>query len=142
MNAEVRRRICKVPFATVLAILMTALFALYSILPVAAITRIGVQCPTAPIQKITVAAVKCCGKVVSIKRVPKPGDKAFLQCRCAEKGASQQKLAVQTKTPLIFADAILVTTPAGIPGFFHAHVYELSYSSVESSPSVQPPMQV
>jgi hypothetical protein len=142
MSAAIGRRICTVPLTTVLAILMTALFALYSVLPVAAMTPNGVQCPTAPIQNMTVATVKCCGKVVSITRAPKLGDKAFLQCRCAEKSASQQKVAVQTKAQPFFANAILMTSSMAIPELHRSYRYERVYDSVESSPWILPPMQV
>lgn len=51
----------------------------------------GIQCPTAPIQKITVTKRDCCGRVVGYEtRAPKPGEAGFMQCHCAEKKASQQ----------------------------------------------------
>ena len=56
-------------------------------------TRQGLQCPTAPVQSITVTEVKkdCCGHPVtlSVTRKPKPGEPGFQQCNCAEKQASQ-----------------------------------------------------
>jgi hypothetical protein len=39
---------------------------------------------------VTVAVKNCCGKVVGYEtRKPKAGEKEFVQCRCAEKRASQ-----------------------------------------------------
>jgi hypothetical protein len=50
-----------------------------------ATTPTGVQCPTAPVQLIKVAAKDCGCKV----RAPKPGEKGFVQCRCAEKRSAK-----------------------------------------------------
>ena len=142
MSAAIGRRICKVPIATVLAILMTALFALYSILPAVAITPDGVQCPTAPVQKVTVLTINCCGKLACTTRAPKPGDNAFVQCRCAEKSASAQKTVVQAKVQPYFVNAILSVHATAIPEFRQVYLYQLSYSSIKDSPSTKPPIQV
>lgn len=49
-------------------------------------TPVGLQCPTATVQKVTVAVRDCCGRITGhIQRAPLPGEKAFVQCHCAEK---------------------------------------------------------
>ena len=51
-------------------------------------TPAGVQCPTAAVQLITAPIKNCCGHIVGYQtRAPRPGDKQFVQCRCAEKHA-------------------------------------------------------
>ncbi|HEY3780255.1 MAG TPA: hypothetical protein VGL56_04170 [Fimbriimonadaceae bacterium] len=141
MSAARGSRICKVPFATVLAILMTGLFALYSVFPAAAVTPSGVQCPTAPVQQVNVASINCCGKLVCTKRAPRPGDKGFVQCRCAEKGASQQKATSQTKVQVLFGNEVVVEQLSAIPDFRRSYTFEQTYCSIDSSPSILPPNQ-
>lgn len=63
-------------------------------------TAKGIQCPTAPIQKIVevVREKNCCGKIVSktIVRAPQEGEKGFKQCCCAEKKAANHEEEKQT----------------------------------------------
>ena len=65
--------------------------------PFVPLTRAGIQCPTAPIQKIQVP-VRCCGKVIGFQvRAPKPGEFGFVQCRCEEKRAPVKATATASK---------------------------------------------
>lgn len=58
-------------------------------------TPAGVQCPTAPMQLIRVAIKEKCGCVRGfVERAPRPGEKGFLQCRCAEKKAPKATASV------------------------------------------------
>lgn len=74
-------------------VVLAVVFALCSVLYVVPVTPKGIQCPTAPVQSVTevVASKDSTGKVVeqSIKRMPREGEKGFLQCRCAEKRAAE-----------------------------------------------------
>ncbi|HTQ09712.1 MAG TPA: hypothetical protein VMI31_06535 [Fimbriimonadaceae bacterium] len=76
------------------------------------LTPAGVQCPTAPIQRIE-APVTCCGRVVGYEmRAPKPGEPGFVQCRCAEK-RSPLKQGFALAKPQIFPPADADVAPAG-----------------------------
>lgn len=76
-----------------LAILAAIAFLLNAILVVPPRTRIGLQCPTAPIQTITITHIDkdCCGHPIEVteRRAPRPGEPGFKQCACAEKKAAQ-----------------------------------------------------
>ena len=66
----------------------------------APVTKAGTQCPTAPLQVITVTEIQkdCCGHsiLVAVTRKPKLGEAGFRQCRCAEKQAAQ---TVEDRSP-------------------------------------------
>jgi hypothetical protein len=65
-----------------------------------ACTNSGIHCPTAPIQSVTVANLSCCGKVIIFtSRKPRPGEKGFVQCRCAEKRSAQQQAGIGATVP-------------------------------------------
>lgn len=71
-------------------------------------TEAGHQCPTAPQQTISEAVRNCCGHVIGHRtRALKPGDKGFVQCRCAEKAAVQVKIAGAPVQLLLPSDFIL-----------------------------------
>ena len=124
----------------VLAVVVAAWFFLYSVLPTAA-TPYGVQCPTAPVQTITVAMRICCGKVARIAtRAPKPGDKDFVQCRCAEKKGTAQKSIVQAKAPVLLVSAVRIADSAIVPLPLTACGYDTRYSSLGFPPLVLPPV--
>ncbi len=62
---------------------------------------IGKHCPTAAVQTVAVPVYDCCHKLVSISfRVARPGDKEFLQCRCAEKSSIEHKSIASPKLDL------------------------------------------
>ena len=50
-------------------------------------TKIGIHCPTAPVQIVRETKSACC-----VVRAPKLGDKDFKQCQCAEKKAGKQEV--------------------------------------------------
>ncbi|HVT10996.1 MAG TPA: hypothetical protein VHE55_01910 [Fimbriimonadaceae bacterium] len=83
-----------------LLVMLACCVAFFSVSP-PPMTPDGKQCPTAPIQTISVPVKSCCGKVLCYEhRAPKPGEAGFVQCRCAEKRASQQRNAMAPKVPL------------------------------------------
>jgi len=78
------------------ALLLALLFAWMTSLSSFAVTPEGVQCPTAAIQEIRSPVKDCCDHIVGfLTHKPRPGDKGFMQCRCAEKRSSQQQAAVR-----------------------------------------------
>ena len=108
MNTSQGRWGLWVPLRTVIAALIAVMFFLCSAIPQQA-TLTGVQCPTAPLQTISVAIRDCCGKVTGFTtRAPKPGEAGFVQCRCAEKRTSSQKATLSNKVPLMMAAEIVV----------------------------------
>ena len=123
-----------------LSVLLAACFLLYSVLPLN-VTRVGLQCPTAPIQKIVVAVKDCCGKVEGLAlRAPKPGEKGFLQCNCAEKKSSTQKTAVTSKTVpiLLVAQRLPDISPLELTG--HTFDYCDRFQSLDLAPPLLPPV--
>ena len=76
-------------------------FVLSTVLGLGPTTRAGVQCPTATVQTVTVR--DCCGRLVT--RAPRPGEKAFKQCRCAEKKSESQNATLATKVVLFLETA-------------------------------------
>lgn len=58
------------------------------------VTPEGTQCPIAAVQAIAVPTRICCGAASVTTRKPKPGDKDFVQCRCAEKRSAQHQAAI------------------------------------------------
>jgi|GEM_PF-4164126 len=57
-------------------------------------TAVGVQCPTAPVQEIVEVEKTACCSTKLVVRAPRPGDKDFKQCQCAEKKAACTTAAV------------------------------------------------
>jgi hypothetical protein len=49
------------------------------------------QCPTAPIQLIAATEHRADGSTITIMRAPKPGEKGFVCCHCAERRAAQAR---------------------------------------------------
>ena len=83
------------------ALFVACLFLLCSALKVSPQTQAGLQCPTAPIQAIRVAVKDKCGCILGYKSVaPKPGDKGFVQCKCAEKKSAEHALPTPPKSEL------------------------------------------
>lgn len=77
-------------------------------MPTFEITARGVQCPTAPVQKIKVVEYQknCCGKLVPVlvEKAPSEGDSEFVQCRCSEKQASDAHATASTPKFILFLD--------------------------------------
>jgi len=124
----------------VLAVFVTAWFFLYSVLPICP-TQNGVQCPTAPVQKITVAIRNCCGKLVGLtSRAPKPGEKGFVQCRCAEKKGATEKAVVPNRTQPFLALVAAVPRSLPLPEPVVSYVYTERFLTLELPPLVLPPV--
>jgi hypothetical protein len=122
------------------AILITLCFLLQSVFCFRTITPAGVQCPTAPVQTVVVKSQRCCEKSGHVVvRAPKPGDKGFVQCRCAEKKNGQQKSALSTKFDLYASTAKPLTTPLMPPSAYAAVSGEDRYRSVKFPPLILPP---
>ena len=118
-----------------LAILAVMGFVCAAILGFTPTTRAGVQCPTAAVQ--TLVERDCCGRVV--KRAPKPGDRVFVQCACAEKKSASHKATVLTKVDLWIAagEPLRLDAPtvaAWLPVAYHASRGEWS-----EPPGLRPP---
>jgi len=94
-----------------LAIILAVWFLVFSLNVVFPVTPTGVQCPTASIQTVACGQFDCCGNLVGkATRAPRPGEKGFVQCRCAEKRAVQQKLAASPKSQLYLASDLPVAS--------------------------------
>lgn len=106
-------------------------------------TAEGTQCPTAPVQMITVPIKSHCGCVIGYEtRQPKPGERGFLQCRCAEKKASETQTVSEQKNfayeglPPVFVELELpVTGPRG----WEIPAYECHLSNLPTPPLTPPP---
>jgi len=59
------------------------------------ITARGVQCPLAPVQTI---AACCNGRM--LMRTPRPGEKGFVQCSCAERNRAKADAAIAGRIDL------------------------------------------
>jgi len=73
-----------------IAILAAVWFVACAVLQVPPKTPDGVQCPLAPVQVVVKPLKAACGCVVGFKAAKhKPGDRGFVQCRCAEKKSAE-----------------------------------------------------
>jgi len=104
-------------------------------------TPTGVQCPTAPVQSVSVAIKDCCGKVIGhVTRAPKLGEKGFLQCRCAEKKAPKQDSAATAPRFEVFTSSpVCLVFPSAIPPVRESFRYIAAASSAENTPATPPP---
>jgi hypothetical protein len=123
-----------------LSVALAIWFVLYSTNLFTPVTPEGRQCPTAPVQRLAFGVYDCCGKLVSVgTRAPKPGDKAFVQCRCAEKNAAHAKAAGPDRPHLYLASreelALQVPLSESEARFHH----RLPFDSFEPAPSERPP---
>ena len=120
------------PLAAILAamaLLCTAFFGF------AAPTPKGVQCPTAPVQRVV--ARDCCGK--PIVRAPKLGEKSFVQCRCAEKKSAAVEITLAERMDffLVAAAPLPATTAVRLPSAIPA--FSADFRSIGFPPIVRPP---
>jgi hypothetical protein len=103
------------------------------------------QCPTASIQSILETA-QCCGKTVVVSaRKPQPGDKGFVQCRCAEKRSSLQQARLgpgSTHIEFLVTDPYDPSFPERIPEAAVASTVPATIVAVPSAPFVPPPSLV
>ena len=78
-------------------------------------TSAGVHCATAQVQTVQREVRDKCGCLVAVKaEKPKPGDKAFVQCRCAEKKTADTTTTASTKFELIVADLPVIDLPGAL----------------------------
>ncbi|MDR3687967.1 MAG: hypothetical protein P4L46_01220 [Fimbriimonas sp.] len=128
-----------IPWRSVLSVLVTVWFVLYAILPLPA-TSYGIQCPTAPVQKVTAAVHDCCGRVVgAVSRAPRPGEKGFVQCRCAEKKTSVEKSNVPSKAPVFLCLAHLPAPGDLLPESVEPHPFATQMTILNRPPLTLPP---
>jgi hypothetical protein len=103
-------------------------------------TPFGVQCPTAPVQTVTVAVRDCCGKIVGLRRVaPAPGQREFVQCRCAEKAKAEHDSLLPPKLEPFFTPEFAYQVPSAPVEPAAEYAYRVSYRSLAFPPSVRPP---
>jgi hypothetical protein len=86
----------------IVAFLAAVAMACASLVGFMPVTRAGVFCPTAPVQTVVKLERNCCGKLVLEKRAPRPGEREFVQCRCAEKKSAHEATLVASKIVLFF----------------------------------------
>jgi hypothetical protein len=77
------------------------------------------QCPTAPVQSVTVVTQDSDGTVESEIRAPQPGEKDFVVCHCQAKraAATQTGWFVPTSAPSVMASAGNIDMPVRIHGW-------------------------
>ena len=115
-------------------------FVMAAVLPMTT-TTVGVQCPTAPIQTISVPIHDCCGKTVGYtQRKPQLGEKGFMQCQCAEKRTSDQKSQAPKKAELIIENHTTALIFEPITGTEPLPSYRFQLASIEFAPLVPPPL--
>ena len=121
------------PFVAILAVVG---FLCATLLGSSATTRAGVQCPTAAVQWVVVR--DCCGR--EFRRAPKPGERTFVQCRCAErKVASTQAMAAAKVDLLLPAGEPLVAIPS-LRAVWTPFVYASPKGEWSVPPALQPPI--
>jgi len=122
------------------ALIMVALLFVTTAFQFRVRTAIGQQCPTASIQLVTVAVKDCCGKIVGYtQRAPKPGESAFVQCRCAEKKANDHQALTSPKLDLLLAKAVAAPQPEILKAGQASATYCASFKDRTTAPSVRPP---
>lgn len=103
-------------------------------------TAAGVQCPTAAVQTIQVAVRTCCGKIVGYRaQAPKPGQREFVQCRCAEKKSAEHEASLPPRLEPFFVPELRFELPSAPPVPAADHAYRADYRSLSFPPSVRPP---
>lgn len=104
-------------------------------------TPYGLQCPTAPVQSVTVAVKDCCGHIVrKLTEAPKPGGKFFVQCRCAEKQHAQQDSAAPNKLEPFSPSPFVLEIPIAPTEPRTRHSYSAANAFLSLSPLVPPPI--
>jgi hypothetical protein len=103
----------------------------------------GVQCPTAPVQTVLKPLKAQCGCIVGFKAVkPKPGDKGFVQCRCAEKKSAEHTLSGAPKVDLLAVRPPALNMPVAIMTSFEPLSPILPKASISIPPRLHPPAMV
>ena len=120
------------PFVAILATLGLVCATLFGFVPS---TPKGIQCPTAPVQAVFVR--NCCGRLVA--RAPKPGERAFVQCRCAEKRAAAHDAVAPTKIDFFLATAEPAVETAPLPPVHEVPAFSAILCAVAFPPATRPP---
>lgn len=103
-------------------------------------TPTGVQCPTAPVQVTLRPIISKCGHVVGYESAkPRPGDKSFVQCHCAEKTSTEKLSSVPPRTELFVCSIEAPAWPVKLvtPRQLASHLFRLD--SILRSPLLRPP---
>ncbi|CAN5411158.1 hypothetical protein BH11ARM1_BH11ARM1_03180 [soil metagenome] len=97
---------------TAFAVLLTVCLSWLLSTPGLILAPTNMQCPTSAVQQITIPVRSCCGDIIRFEtRAPRPGDKQFMQCHCAEKSAGQQQISHER---VAFSFTMLGATPVEI----------------------------
>ena len=102
----------------------------------------GVQCRTAAVQTLSAPILSKCGHIIGFEdRKPKPGEKGFVQCRCAEKQSSQQSAVtpVSSHTDMLPPSLASLTQPLPLPENHTEHPYLLRKATYAPAPPTLPP---
>ena len=104
--------------------------------------RPGVQCPTAPIQTIESPVYSCCHKLLGyVSRSVQPGDKGFVQCKCAEKKAAQTAVVFSPKVDLWIPHLQDIQTGEKLISESEpCSTEQMEPKECDSAPSVPPPL--
>ena len=125
----------------VFAVFLAGLFLLGACFQSGVQTPVGVHCPTAPVQSVLVPVHDKCGCVIGYRsEAPKPGDKAFVQCRCAEKKSTERAVSPPPKVVLFVLDQEQVASPGQLVIPQTVPPYLASISTCENLPPLPPPI--
>lgn len=118
-----------------LAILATLAMLCATVVGLVPMTAKGVQCPTAAVRTVTVR--DCCGRLVV--RAPLPGEKAFVQCQCAEKKGAAHDATVPSKVHLylVASEPLESAEPLALPRTVYA--FAAAFASTNLPPPFRPP---
>jgi len=104
-------------------------------------TSYGTQCPTAAVQTIVVAVKDCCGKEIGqVRRAPKPGEQAFVQCQCAEKKNAQHEASLPPKLEPFPSEVFHFDVPTRLPESLVTDSYSARFVTLSVPPLVRPPV--
>jgi len=103
-------------------------------------TADGVQCPTAPVQAIVKAIKAPCGCLVGYKiSKPQPGDRGFVQCRCAEKKSAEHSPTAVPRSEALVVMAPTIEVPLAIVAPFDVPDFLSVNPPVSLTPAFHPP---
>lgn len=104
-------------------------------------TAKGVHCPTAVVQVVEVVTKRtCCNKVAHVERKPKPGDAAFVQCRCAEKKDLSHQAVVPPKLEPFFLPEYRLELPTPPQPEAVTYTYSAALTPIYRDPDERPPV--
>jgi len=127
----------------VYSVLLALLFFVCVGSPFSSRTEDGVQCPTAPVQTVMKAIKSPCGCVIGYRvSAPKPGDKGFVQCRCAEKKSAERTVWRAPKNEALPMSVASVDVPFAPCFAFDFVGVESGFVPVVAAPLIHPPTLV